>query len=75
MADEQQRARPVHELRLQQFEGLEIEIVGRLVEHEHVGRPREQPGEQQPIALAARERFHRRLRPLRRETGNRSDTR
>ena len=64
VADEQQRAGPLDELRLEQLERLEIEIVGRLVEHEHVRRPREQPGEQQPIAFAARQRLHRRLRAL-----------
>ena len=67
MADEQQRAGPVDQLRLEQLERLEVEIVGRLVEHEHVGRPREQPRQQQPVALAARQRLHRRPRPLGRE--------
>ena len=46
------------------FERLDVEIVGRLVHHEHVERPSEQPGQQQTIALAAGERLHRRQRPL-----------
>ena len=52
------------QLRLEQLQRLDVEIVGRLVEHEHVGRPREQPREQQPVALAARQRLHRRSRAL-----------
>ena len=64
VADQQQRARPLDELRLEQFERLEVEIVGRLVEHQHVGRPREQPRQQQAVAFAARQRLDRRSRPL-----------
>ena len=64
VADEQQRARPFDQVRLEQLERLDIEIVGRLVEHEHVGRPREQPGEQEPIPLSAGERLDRRVRAL-----------
>ena len=65
MADDEQRARPLDELRLQQFECFEIEIVGRLVEHEQVRATRKQPGKQQPVAFATRERLHRRLCTLR----------
>jgi hypothetical protein len=64
VADEQQRARPVDEVRLEQLERFAIEIVGRLVEHEHVHRARQQPREQKPVALAARERLDRRERAL-----------
>ena len=53
VADEQERARPVDQHRLEQLERLDVEIVGRLVEHQHVRRPREQPRQQQPVALAA----------------------
>ena len=52
MADEQERARPLHELLLQQLERLEIEIVGRLIEHEHVRRAGEQSREQETVPLA-----------------------
>ncbi len=52
---------------LEQLERLDVEVVGRLVQHEHVGGLREQPREQQPVALAAREHAHRRIRALRRE--------
>ena len=64
VADEQQRARPVDEVRLEQLERFDVEIVGRLVEDEHVRRPRQQPREQKPVAFAAGERLHRRIRAL-----------
>ncbi len=64
MADEQQRARPLDELCLEQFEGLQVEVVGWLIKHEQVGRPGEQTREEQAIPLAARECLHRRLRAL-----------
>ena len=67
MADEQQRARPLGQLRFEQLERLDVEVVGRLVEHQHVGRPREQPRQQQAVALAAGQRLHRRARALGRE--------
>ena len=75
MADEQQRARPLDELRFEQLERLEIEIVGRLVEHQHVGRPREQPRQQQPVALAARQRLAPASARARAETGSRAGSR
>ena len=65
VADEQQRAGELRQLRLEELERLEIQIVGGFVEHEHVGGPREQPREQQAVALAARQRLYRRTRPLR----------
>jgi len=40
-------------LLLGELERFEIEIVGRLVEHQHVRRSREQPREEQAVALAA----------------------
>ena len=60
MADEQQRAGPLGQLRLEQFERLDVQVVGRFVEHQHVGRAREQPRQQQPVALAAGEGLDRR---------------
>ena len=53
VADDEHRAGEVDELRLEQLQRLDVEIVRRLVEHEHVGRPGEQPREQQAVALAA----------------------
>ena len=52
---------------LEQFQRLDVEVVGRLVEDQHVRGTREQPREQQPVALAARQQLHRRLRALARE--------
>ena len=57
---EQQRARPLDELLLEQFQCVEIEVVGRLVEHQDVSRPREEPSEQQTVPLAAGQRLDRR---------------
>ena len=49
---------------LEQFQRFDVEIVGRLVHHEQVRRPREQFREQQPVALAAGKRGDRRARAL-----------
>ncbi len=67
VADDQDRGRIVGEQFLEQFERLDVEVVGRFVEHQQVGGPREQARQQQPVALAARQRAHRRARALGRE--------
>jgi hypothetical protein len=67
VTDEEQRSRPLDELFFEQFERLEIEIVGRLVENQDVGRPGQQARQKQPVSFAAREGLDRRLRPFRRE--------
>ena len=64
VAHEQERPRPLDELRLEQLQRLEVEIVGGLVEDQQVRGPGEQARQQQPVAFAARQRSHRRLRPL-----------
>ena len=46
---------------LQEVESLEVEVIGRLVEHQQVRFPGEFPGQQQPRTLAARQRPDRRL--------------
>ena len=51
----------------EQLERLDVEIVGRLVHHQDVGRTREEPREHQAVALAARQRLDRRHRALARE--------
>jgi chloramphenicol 3-O-phosphotransferase len=38
VADQEQRARVVLQQLLEQFQRLDVEVVGRLVEHQHVGR-------------------------------------
>mgnify|MGYP000146032236 CR=1 FL=1 len=42
----------------QQFKGVDVQVVGGLVEHQHIGRARKQPRQQQPVALAARKAAH-----------------
>ncbi|KFB74434.1 MAG: hypothetical protein AW09_000265 [Candidatus Accumulibacter phosphatis] len=56
MADQKQGARVVLEQFFEQFESLDVEVVGRLVEHQHVRRPREQTRQQQAVALATGQR-------------------
>ena len=50
------RALVVGDQLLEQVERLDVEVVGRLVEHQQVRLPRHQPRQQQPRPLAARER-------------------
>jgi DNA-binding response OmpR family regulator len=56
VADQEERAVVVLQQLLEQVEGLDVEVVGRLVEHQHIGRPRKEPRQQQAVALAAGER-------------------
>ena len=51
--DDDERAGPAVEEVLERGERLDVEVVGRLVEEEHVGLVHEQPGQLQPPALAA----------------------
>ncbi len=67
MADQEHRAGVVLQQFLQQLQRVDVEVVGRLVEHQHVGRQREQPRQQHAVALAARQRAHRAVGPLGRE--------
>ena len=67
VADQEHRSGKVRDELLEQLQRLDVEVVGRLVEDQHVGGPREQPREQQPVALAAGQRSHRRLRALARK--------
>jgi hypothetical protein len=60
VAHQQQRAGIALQRVFEQLQRFDVEIVGRLVEHQQVGRPREQPRQQQTVALAAREARHRR---------------
>ncbi len=57
MADEQHGARKVGNQLLEELERFDVEIVGRLVHHEDIGRTREQTREHQAVALAARQRL------------------
>ena len=53
VADEDQRAAVVHQRVEQHVLRVQIEVVGRLVEQQQVGRPQEHAGDGQPRALAA----------------------
>ena len=64
MADDDDRAGIIRDHLLQQVEGFEIEIVGRLVEHQQIRRQRQGAGQQQARALAARQARHGRARLL-----------
>ena len=64
MAHHQQRAPVGHELLFQHFEGLDVEVVGGLVQDQQVRRLGEQPGQDDAVALAAGQRRHRGHGPL-----------
>ena len=42
----------------EQFERVNVQVIGRLVQHQYVGWPREQTRQQQAISLPARQRAH-----------------
>ena len=57
MADQKHRAVVVRRaVSCKQIQRLDVEIVGRLVEHQQVRLPRHEPREEQPRLLAARQR-------------------
>ena len=43
----------------QQLQRVDIQIVGRLVEHQYIGWPGKQPRQQQAVSLAPTETAHR----------------
>ena len=59
MADHDQRALVLVEPVFEYFEGLDVQVVGRLVEDQEIRRPGEQPGEDDPVAFAARQGLYR----------------
>ena len=59
MADQQHGAGIVGEPFLQQVERLQVQIVGRLIEHQQVGRPSKRASQRQPGALPAGQRANR----------------
>ena len=54
MADHQHGAREVEQYFFEQLQGFYVQVVGRFVEHQQVGRLAEQLGEQQSCPFAAR---------------------
>ena len=67
MADHDQRARIAPQHLLEEVERFEVEVVGRLVEHDEIGRFRERPRQHQPGVLSTGKRLDRRPRLLRPE--------
>ena len=61
VADDQDRAFIIGDHFLKQVERFEVEVVGRLVEHQEIGFARKFARKQQPRPLAARERADRRV--------------
>ena len=61
MADEEHGAGVVAQQFFQQFLRVDVQIVGRLVQHQNVGGVGEQFGQQKAVALAAGKRRHGRL--------------
>ncbi len=59
-----QRPGELEQALLEHLEGRDVEIVGRLVEDQQVGRLQHQPGDQNPRLLAAGEAPHRRVELL-----------
>ncbi len=62
VADDDERARPAVEQVLERGERVDVEVVGRLVEQQHVRLVHQQPHELEPAPLAAREVAHERAR-------------
>ena len=60
VADDHQRARPAVEQVLERGQRVDVEVVGRLVEQQHVRLAHQQPHQLQPAALAAGEVAHER---------------
>ena len=57
--DQEQRSLVLLQRDIQRVDGFQIEVVGRLVEHQHVRFLQHQLAEDQPRGLAARQRFGR----------------
>jgi hypothetical protein len=67
--DEDQRALPAGEQVLQPLDGVDVEVVGGLVEQQHVGRGHQRARQRHALLHAARQRRHRRraqVQPLQR---------
>ena len=65
MGDDHEPAREVLEFVLQPLDRIDVEMVGRLVEHEQVGIGDQCPGQRDPLLLPTRELVHRPVDHLR----------
>ena len=59
MADQKDSAFVVLQQVFEQLERIDIEVVGWLVEHQHIGRAGKQARQQQAVALTTRQRANR----------------
>ena len=55
MCDHQHRARVVGQERLQPFDGVDVQVVRRLIKEEHIGRRHQRARQHHPSAPPARE--------------------
>ncbi len=55
VAHDEHRAIVVLQQLLQQLQGVNVQVIGRFIQHQHVGGSGEQTRQQQAIALAARQ--------------------
>ncbi|OQA35033.1 MAG: hypothetical protein BWY57_00001 [Betaproteobacteria bacterium ADurb.Bin341] len=67
MADQKKGSGKILQQLFKQLKGFNVQIVGRFVQHQDIGRPRKQAGQQQTVALATGQGLDRRARPFRRE--------
>src|SRR5436190_1648140 len=67
VADEQDGSVEAADQLLQQLQRLDIQVVRRLIEDQYVRGTREQPREQEPVALASGQQLDRRLGALTRK--------
>ncbi len=57
MAHQEQGPLVFQQKLFQELDGLDVEVVGRLVHHQEIGRAGEELRQEQPVPLAARETF------------------
>ena len=67
MANQEDRAVVVLQQVFEQLQGVDVQVVGRFVQHQHIGRAGKQAGQQQAVALATTQGAHRRIGPRWRE--------
>jgi len=59
VTDQQQGPIEIHQQFFKQLQGFQVQVVGRFVQYQYVGRLGEQLGQQQSVALATRKRLDR----------------
>ena len=61
MADQENRAVVIGQQLFKQLQCFDVQVIGRLVEYQHIGRPGEQARQQQAVALTAGQTLDRRI--------------